>query len=189
MTPSPSEPLKILWQSQPAPAIDTRAVRKKLRRMQLRHWSYVMLDLLALAPVSYFLFWQKAMFSPLVWLWLLGVGVVALGYTLYILWLRRQSLFWQHHPTSHYLLLLRQQYRQQARIARAAKHSAWVFQLLLGGLCGISAWEGSDTGLSWPWLAAIWLVNGVVMTLFYKWAARRQHKFTGEAARLKQLSS
>ncbi|QPG05634.1 hypothetical protein IT774_16400 [Salinimonas marina] len=188
MTPSPPEPLQTLWQSQPAPAINTQAVRKRLRRMQFRHWCYVILDILALVPVSYFLFWQKALFSPLVWLWLMVIGIMALGYTLYILWLRRQSLFWQDHPTAHYVLLLHQQYRQQARIARAAKHSAWVFQLLLTGLFGMCGWEGSSTGLSWQWLAGIWVINALAMSIFYHWAAQRQHRFTAEAAGLKQMT-
>jgi len=174
-----------LWQSQSVEAVDIAKIKKRLHAAKFKHRLYMTLDCLCLIPVIYLFFWSRDVIQGPERYFLLGVGVMAVGYTAYLTWLRRLSLF-SGNTTLDHLRLFRRQLENNIRIARLTKHSTWVVQLLLVGFYIWFYTAGQLPEAKVLSVIAALAAAGLANLIFYVWAARRQRRFAQELYHLEQ---
>lgn len=175
--------LSALWQTQRVKAVDIEQVKKRLRNLQIKHRCYLLLDVLMLVPFVWLIGWAPAHLSASATVFVLLLGVVTIGYTLYLGWLRRAVVLGRLTTADH-VALLRQQLSNNVRIARISKHSAWLCQLAICGFF-ISEWLVEDFRPDNLVNFGAIMAGATVFNIgFYVWAARREQRFRAEAAAL-----
>ena len=175
--------LSTLWQTQQVKQVDINQVKQRLRNLQVKQRCYLLLDILMLIPFGWLVFWAPEHLSTSAGVFVMLLGVVTAGYTLYLGWLRR-SVILGRLTTADHVALLRQQLTNNVRIAGISKHSAWLCQLAICGFF-INEWLVENFRPD-SLLTFSAIMTGVTLFNigFYVWAARRQRRFRDEVAAL-----
>ncbi|WP_018982239.1 hypothetical protein [Salinimonas chungwhensis] len=181
------EQIGALWHSQSVTPVDIAIIKKRLRSARIKHRLYLLLDCLCLIPLIYLFYWSRDVIHGPERYFLLGIGVMAIGYTAYLTWLRRLSLVSGKATQDHLRVFLRQ-LENNIRIARVTRHSAWVAQgLLVGFYCWLYVSGKLPEAKFVPVIIAL-AAAGLANAIFYVWATRRQQRFIQELHQLeKQL--
>ena len=170
--------LMALWQQQDVPEIDATALKKKLTQMRWRQMLYAVGDIFGVVFAIVVISLSRDRMSD-AFFYIMSVFVgLSLVFAFYITYLRRFALFPQRSSTREFLTALTEQTRNNIKIARITKHSAWVSWLCLNGIWLI-LWVVDDMPPD-EWLRKFLWMNAITIVLcvpFWLWAQHRQRKF------------
>lgn len=184
MSDNPNQ-LESLWQKQETTSPDLTLLKKTWRTVKIKQKVYLLSDLFAFLVGPLMLFWLYSSLNAYQVFFVVCTLIIAAGFTIYLIWLRRFSFLGDQSATGDYLQLLKSQYRQNIKIAQASKYSAYVipvifFSFLFGGYW-LEIFE-----LEKLIRKAIWLVlsSAIFLPILWIWADKRAKRFEQELARL-----
>lgn len=181
------DPLRDLWQQQEVVKFDLAKLKKKWRKIRYKQYFYIMMDLVPVIALPFFLWFYYSEMERLVFISILVIGVLGTAFSAYTIWLRRFIFQAKFESTSHYLYSIAQQYKQNIKIAQAAKYSTVAIPPLFIAMYG--GFYLADT-FEWERLVRKMLYSGVIlavsMPIVWVWANRRISKFQSELVELEK---
>ncbi len=185
---SDHDPLKELWQQQTTDVPDESILKKQWSAVKQKQWLYLVMDMIGVlvGPVMLILFYTQMHWFE--YLWFVIIVTAATFFTVYIVWLRRHSLWAQSEATSDYLELLIIQYGQNIKIARAKKYSVLVmpvlFAVLFIGAFRLQIYEPERL------IRKLLVASGILVFLLpdmWIWADKRAKRYTHEKEALQRF--
>lgn len=180
-----NDPLRDLWQQQEVVKFDLAKLKKQWRKIRYKQYFYVFLDLVPVLAMPFLLWFSYSETEQLVFISFVVICVIGTVFSAYIIWLRRYSFRAKFESTSHYLESIGRQYKQNIKIAQAAKYSTIaippIFIVMYGGFYLADTFE-------WERLVRKVLYSGVTLAIslpiMWLWADRRINKFKKELVKL-----
>lgn len=181
------DPLRDLWQQQQVNQFDLAKLKKQWRKIRYKQFFYLFLDLLPVVAMPVILWLSYDRLEKTVFIALVIVAAIGTVFSGYIVWLRRHSFTSKFGSTSRYLKSIALQYKQNIKIARAAKYSTFAIPPLF-----IVMYLGFylDNTFEWDRLVRKALSSGAMLLislpLVWIWADKRMKKFIHELEKLEE---
>lgn len=184
------DPLNQLWQQQDIEKPDLKAISKTWRLMKIKQKAYALIDVFGLGVSFVLLYFNLDKLDRFTTIYIVILILLLCPFVAYLLWLRRLSLGWSAKSTEQYIDTLKQQVKNNIRIAYITKHSAWVSGVLVLihylGLFYFDVFEMDS------WIRKTLTSAGILVVMipaFWIWASRREQRFKQELAKLDKLLS
>lgn len=185
-----SQQLESLWRQQQTLTPDMALLKKTWRRVKLKQRLYLILDILACLMGPFILLWVYQDLSSFQKYWVITVIIFTLGFTAYLIWLRRFSLMSKKSATGDYLELLKSQYRQNVKIAHASKLSVYALPPIFACFLAAAYWlDGIETDKLINKTLLICGIFIVFLPTVWVWADKRAKRFKRELAKLESMAS
>ncbi len=182
-----NDPLRDLWQQQEVVKFDLAKLKKQWRKIRYKQYFYILLDLAPVLAMPFLLWFFYSEVERLVFISLVVICIIGTGFSAYVIWLRRFTFQAKFESTSNYLTSIARQYKQNIKIAQAAKYSTIaippIFIVMYGGFYLADTFE-------WERLLRKVLYSGLVLAIslpiMWIWASRRIDKFRTELIKLEE---
>ncbi|UAA39950.1 hypothetical protein KIH87_06245 [Paraneptunicella aestuarii] len=182
------ESLSGLWQQQEVKLPDTEELKKLWNKERNKQKAYLSLDLVGItvAPLLLlFLYEQLHWFEVL---WLVVVGVIAILFTGYLIWLRRGAVMQRYASTGSYLELMKQQYMRNILLAKCTQWLVYgMATMFILMFCGLSYFEVLGASILYSRIVISSLILAAVLIPVWIWARRRADVFATRLVHLQQL--
>ena len=181
------DPLQQLWLQQQVNVPSIEVLKSRWRKEKTKQAWYAVMDIVGLlvGPLLLLLMRDNMHWFERSWLFVVVVGFTF--YTAYIIWLRRVALGFKNTSTSDYCSLLRHQFRQNIKIAKATKISTLalppVFLIMFIGLYYLEVFE-LERLLRKIGFASLALA--ISLPPLWVWADKRAKRFQRELALLSE---
>lgn len=185
--PDNNDPLRDLWQQQQVTKFDLAKLKKQWRTIRYKQYFYLFMDILPVVAMPFFIWFAYAKMATTVLVALIIFGLIGTVFSGYIVWLRRFSFRAKFESTSSYLSSIALQYRQNIKIAQAAKYSTIAIPPLF-----ISMYAGFYLADAFEWDRLVrkmlysLVILVVTMPLLWVWADRRIKKYRNELNKLEE---
>lgn len=183
------DPLSQLWHQQEVDEIDLTEIKREYKKQKFKQILYFAIDSLSMLPVVYFLTFGRDVFSSAAYLGFIGISLIAVGYFVYITWLRRHAVFGRSEKTLSFTNSLRKQFKNNQRIANLTKHSCWVTMLALAAFYGTLRWLGEIPDEKWGFVLNVLAGTAVVMFGAAVWAHKREAMFKNKSQWLDDITN
>ncbi len=183
---SEQEPLENLWQQQRVDVPSSKKLQVLWLKEKQNQYLFLLLDLfgLCVVPVLFLLLYQELHWFEL--LWLVLVEMLALAFTVYVIWLRRLALFQRSASTSKYLSLMEKQYQQNIQLARSTKLVVYAMPVLFTVMF-VGAWYfdyyAADYLLNKIGISAV--ILALILVPIWIWTGKREAAFRQKLVSLK----
>lgn len=182
---SEQDQLASLWQQQEVELPDTKALQTMWGQEQKKQFLFLLLDLLGVlvAPALLGLFYEQLHWFEVLWLGI--VGVMAVLFTGYLIWLRRAAVFQRYASTGDYLALLEQQYQRNIKLAKSTKLLVYGMSLMFALMfMGLGYFEVLETAVlaERAWVSS--LILAILLTPVWVWAHKRASLFESKLLRI-----